>query len=205
MPQAARRSVETTLELAPEDVVRAQLYSLLARFLASPPTAEDLAATAALEGNPTPLGKSISTLARVSARIAPADVAREYHDLFIGLGRGELAPYGSYYLTGFLHEKPLAKLRQDMARLGAARNPAVGEPEDHIASLLEMMAGFIEGRFGATVDLAQQKAFFDTHIAPWALHFFRDLETAKASTFYIAIATVGRTFLEIEANAFDMA
>jgi TorA maturation chaperone TorD len=205
VPQAARRSSETAQDIAPEDLVRAQLYSLLARFLAVPPTSADLAGAATLEGNPTQLGKAISTLARVSAHTTPAEAASEYHDLLIGLGRGELVPYGSYYLTGFLHEKPLAKLRQDMARLGITRNPAVGEPEDHIASLLETMAGLIEGRFGAPAPLDQQKSFFNTHIEPWALHFFRDLEAAKASRFYVAIAAIGRTFLEIETKAYDMA
>ena len=137
-------------------------------------------------------------------RSQAAAVAEEYHDLFIGLARGELIPYGSYYLTGFLHEKPLAKLRQDMGRLGVQRNDSVAEPEDHIASLCEMMAGFIDGSFGRALALDEQKAFFAAHIGNWAPVLFRDMEAAKASVLYATLGSVGRVFLEIEGGAFAM-
>ena len=140
-------------------MLRAQCYRLLARFLSSPPTAADLAAGARLSGDDSDLGRAISAFAHVCARSQAAAVAEEYHDLFIGLVRGELVPFGSYYLTGFLHEKPLAKLRQDMGRLGVEREQDVAEPEDHIASLCEMMAGFIDGSLGRTLSLEEQKAF----------------------------------------------
>ncbi len=116
-------------------------------------------------------------------RSSPDAVRREYDDLFIGLVRGEVLPYASYYLTGFLNEKPLALLRRDMARLGIARTPDVQEPEDHIASICEMMAGLIRGRFGGPVGLTAQREFFAAHLAPWAEHFFGDLEGAKNARF----------------------
>ncbi|MGE0613108.1 MAG: molecular chaperone, partial [Hyphomicrobiales bacterium] len=131
-------------------------------------------------------------------------VRREYHDLFIGEGRGELLPYGSYYLTGFLNEKPLARLRNDMAALGIARDPSVREPEDHIAALLDMMAGLITGEFGDPASVAEQKRFFETHLSSWVDHFFADLEGAKSSVLYAALGTVGRRFIEIEETAFSM-
>ena len=190
--------------VAPEDLLRAQMYRLLVRFLSAPPTPGDLRTAAALKGNDSVLGRTISTFARLAGHASPAAVREEYYVLFIGLGRGELVPYGSYYLAGFLHEKPLAKLRQDMERLGIARDPEVRDPEDHIASLCEMMAGLIEGRFGAPLPLAEQRRFFETHLGSWAGYFFRDLEAAQSSGLYAALGTVGRTFLEIEEGAFAL-
>jgi len=191
-------------DVAAEDLLRAQCYRLLARFLSKPPSASELRAGAALRGDDSELGRAITAFARVCAGSDAASVANEFQDLFIGLARGELVPYGSYYLTGFLHEKPLAKLRLDMARLGVAREANVAEPEDHIASLCEMMAGFIDGSLGRPFSLEEQKAFFDTHVGSWAPVLFRDMEVAKASVIYATLGSVGRIFLEIEEGAFAM-
>jgi TorA maturation chaperone TorD len=197
--------VEPGPDIAPEDVLRARCYRLLARFLSSPPTTNDLEAAGRLSGDESELGRAISAFARVCAGSNAAGVTAEYHELFIGLARGELVPYGSYYLTGFLHEKPLSKLRQDMARLGVEREQGVAEPEDHIASVCEMMAGFIDGSLGCALSLEQQKAFFAAHIGSWAPVFFRDMEEAKVSIVYAALGSVGRAFLTIEERAFAMA
>ena len=188
----------------PEDLLRAQVYRLLSLFLSNPPTAADLTAASALTGDTSDFGRAVAAFARVCAGSAPAQVTNEYNDLFIGLVRGELVPYGSYYLTGFLHEKPLARLRQDMATLGVERDPEVREPEDHIASVCEMMAGFIEGTFGQPLSLPEQKRFFAAHIGSWAHVFFRDLQTAKASVLYGALGAVGSAFLQIEEEGFAM-
>ncbi|MGI9409898.1 MAG: TorD/DmsD family molecular chaperone, partial [Hyphomicrobiaceae bacterium] len=141
--------------LAEEDVLRAQLYDLLAGLLSRPPGPDDLSHLARLEGNDTPLGNAIGALARAAGQSEVA-VRDEYHTLFIGVGRGELLPYASYYLTGFLNEKPLAKLRSDMAGLGVTRGADTSEPEDHAASVLEIMAGLIDGRFGEPATIEQQ-------------------------------------------------
>lgn len=195
---------EVVTAIEPEDILRAQLYRLIARFLSSPPSQPDLDAAASLLGDETDLGRAISTFAHIAGRSRTADVAAEYDTLFIGLPRGELVPYGSYYLTGFLHEKPLAKLRQDMARLGIERDPAIREPEDHIASIMEMMAGLIDGAFGEPAPIGEQKRFFETHINCWAPYFFRDLQQAKSSVLYSSLGSVGSTFLEIEEGAFAL-
>lgn len=187
-----------------EDVLRAQFYRFLARFLAAPPDAELLKLAADLKGDEGELGEALDVLARVAAKVSPADAGNEYQALFIGVGRGELVPYASYYLTGFLNEKPLAKLRRDMAELGVARADEVKEPEDHIASLCEIMAGLITGEFGHPHDLEEQRRFFRTHVAPWAARFFEDLETAKAAFLYAPVGTLGRLFIGIEATAFEM-
>lgn len=191
--------------LAEEDILRADLYDLLGALLARPPSADLLASVAKLSGDASPLGQAIGALARLAKQLNPRTVDAEFGTLFIGLTRGELLPYASYYMTGFLNEKPLAVLRGDMARLAIERSPNVYEPEDNIASLCEMMAGMIRGRFGAPAPLARQKDFFSAHVAPWAGHFFSDLEGAKASVFYAPVGAVGRHFVEIEREAFRLA
>lgn len=191
-------------EIAEEDRLRADLYGFLSALLAAPLDRALLDRTAALAGDDTPLGRAIGTLAKLARAATPASVEREFTRLFIGLGRGELLPYASYYLTGFLNEKPLAVLRRDMAALRISREANVYEPEDNIASLMEMMAGMIDGRFGAVQPVARQQEFFNRHIAPWAGHFFADLEGAKGSVFYTPVGTVGRLFIDIEREAFRM-
>ena len=195
---------EVTHEIAEEDRLRADLYNFLGVILSGPPDEMLLAQTQSLSGDDSDLGQAITTLAKVAKLTKPRAVESEFNKLFIGLGRGELLPYASYYLTGFLNEKPLATLRRDMTAQGMARADNVFEPEDNIASLMEMMGALIIGRFDAPADLERQKTFFNKHIAPWAGHFFADLEGAKNSVFYAPVATVGRTFMEIETEAFRM-
>jgi TorA maturation chaperone TorD len=187
-----------------EDRLRADLYRLLAVLLVRPPSRDVLSMCAGLSGDDTPLGRAIAALSRIAGSIPPKAADREYHDLFVGLGRGELMPYGSYYLTGFLHEKPLARLRADMTRLGIGRARDMREPEDNIASLMDMMEGLISGRFGAPRTLGEQREFFNAHIAPWAEHFFKDLEGAEGSVLYAPVGTIGGLFMEIEETAFRM-
>lgn len=197
--------LDTDIRVAEEDVLRADLYGFLAAILARPADKTLIAKCRALTGDDTEIGRAFATLAKVAGAASEKAVIREYNALFIGLGRGELVPYASYYMTGFLNEKPLAVLRQDMARLGIERTDDVKEPEDNIASLCEMMAGLIQGRFGAPAALPEQQAFFARHVAPWAGHFFTDLEGAQGSLFYAPVGAVGRAFMEIEKEAFRMA
>mgnify|MGYP000067738338 CR=1 FL=1 len=192
------------VSLGAEDQMRADLYNYLGVMLAGPPDQMLLQQTAGLSGDGTDLGQAINGLAKLASHSKPAASEREFNKLFIGLGRGELLPYASYYLTGFLNEKPLAMLRQDMAAQGITRAPNAFEPEDNIASLMEMMGAMIAGRFGPSADLEQQKRFFSKHIRPWAGHFFSDLEAAKASVLYAALGAVGRHFMDIEAEGFRM-
>ena len=201
---AAERLTETATQILAEDLLRAHQYRLLARFLAVPVDAALLQLASSFKGDDTELGQALHTLARIAAQTTPRAATAEYHDLFVGLGRGELVPYASYYLTGFLNEKPLANLRGDMARLGIARADHVKEPEDHIAALCDMMAGLITGAFDEPLDIPAQRAFFDAHLAPWGRRFFEDLEGAKAAMLYTPIGTLGRVFMSIETTAFEM-
>ncbi|MEW2917099.1 molecular chaperone TorD family protein [Ruegeria sp. ANG10] len=192
------------LEVSAEDRLRADFYNFLGLLLSGPPDQMLLDQVAGLTGDNTDLGQAIQAMARVAKVTKPAAAEREFNALFIGLGRGELLPYGSYYLTGFLNEKPLAQLRNDMAVRGITRAQNVFEPEDNIASLMEMMAGMIVGRFGAPATVEDQKAFWNKHIGPWATHFYSDLEAAEASVLYASVGTAGRVFMEIEREAFRM-
>ena len=190
--------------ISEEDGLRADLYDLLGALFARPPSRDLLDKVQALSGDDGELGRGVSALSRLAKATTEKSAESEFNALFVGLGRGELLPFASYYLTGFLHEKPLAMLRNDMARLGIERAANVYEPEDNIASLCEMMAGLIRGRFGDPADLATQRDFFNTHLGPWAAHFFTDLEGAKGSLLYAPIGSVGRAFIEIEREAFRM-
>ncbi|RMF35701.1 MAG: molecular chaperone TorD [Alphaproteobacteria bacterium] len=190
--------------VAEEDRLRADLYNFLGAILARPPDAFLIEQCAGLLGDDSELGQAIDRLAGVARLARPETVEREFNRLFIGLGRGELLPYASYYLTGFLNEKPLARLRRDMIALGLARAESVFEPEDNIASLMEMMGALIVGRFGPPAGLGTQRDFFNGHIAPWAGLFYTDLEAAKEAVFYAPVGTVGRLFMAIETEAFRM-
>src|SRR5258706_335073 len=142
------------------DVARAREYALLAALLIRAPDAALLKKLSALRGDATPLG-----MAHVALAEAAADVA---------LGRGELLPYASYYLTGFLHERPLARLRADLAPLGIERVDGNYEPEDHAATLCEIMAGIVERTLPAPD--GTDARIFDKNLAPWLGRFFADLE-----------------------------
>jgi len=190
--------------ISEEDRLRAEIYNFLATYLTAKPDAVGVTAASALSGDDTEFGSAFSALARIAAETSEEEVGDEYDALFIGLARGELLPYASYYLTGFLNEKPLAKLRNDMQRLGIGRHENVKDPEDHIGALMEMMGGLISGRYGEPASIEAQREFFLTHIEPWAGHFFKDLEAAKSSHFYKPIGTIGRVFMEIEKSAFAM-
>lgn len=200
----ARALRADSYRIAEEDRLRSQLYGLLGLLLAREPSGEVLAIVRNLQGDDSELGLAFQSLAAEAERFSLAAIHREFNDLFIGVGRGELVPYGSYYLTGFLNEKPLAKLRIAMRELNVRRSENVKEPEDNIGILMEIMGGLIEGTFGDVADEATQKAFFDAHIGSWASHFFKDLETAEGAHFYRPVGRIGRLFMEIERTAFSM-
>src|SRR5919109_968867 len=168
-----RRGAPAHGDLDEIEAARAQEYALLAVLLARAPNAQLLARIAQLRGDPSPLGVAHASLGDAASCATVERVEREYFDLFIGLGRGELLPYGSYYLTGFLHERPLARLRAHLARLGIERSEGNPDPEDHAAILCEIMAGMVSGRF--SVPAGSDRAFFEQHLAPWIGQFFSDL------------------------------
>jgi TorA maturation chaperone TorD len=184
------------------DLARAQEYALLAALLTRAPDAAFLQRLATLRGDPTPLGVAHVGLADAAGRADLSKIEREFFDLFIGVGRGELMPYGSYYIAGFLHERPLARLREDLATLGIERAEGQYESEDHAAILCEIMSGMAGGQFPAPAGADRQ--LFEKHLAPWLGRFFADLERADGADFYRRVGTLGRAFMEIESEAFAL-
>jgi TorA maturation chaperone TorD len=184
------------------DAARAAEYALLAVLLARAPDADMLARLARLRGDASPLGLAHAALAQAAAATSVERAEREYFNLFIGIGRGELLPYGSYYLTGFLNERPLARLRETLARLGIERVEGNSEPEDHAAIVCEIMAGLAGGKFETPA--GADRALFEQHLAPWLGRFFADLERAEGADLYRRIGVVGRLFISIESEAFAL-
>jgi len=200
------RTDKSTIQIDPRiddvDIARMEEYALLAALLRRAPDSSLLETLSGLRGDSTQLGAAHTALARAAAETDCKLVEREFFELFIGVGRGELLPYGSYYLTGFLNERPLARLRDDLRMLGIVRAEQQNEPEDHAAILCEIMAGLAGGGLAAAPDA--QKGLFEKHLAPWIGRFFADLEGLKKANFYQRVATVGRLFIDIEAEAFAL-
>jgi TorA maturation chaperone TorD len=185
--------------------MRAGVYELIARLLAREPDQELLDVLAGIDGVDTSEGKVAMgwELMKQSAQKADlSSVQDEFFSLFVGLGRGELVPFGSWYLTGFLMEKPLAVLRNDLQQLGFERQEGVTESEDHVAALCDVMAILIRG--GSEVQISQQDKFFNDQLSPWVGSFFSDMQEAKGASFYRSVGFFGESFFEFEQRLFGM-
>jgi TorA maturation chaperone TorD len=181
------------------ETARALIYQLLGHALAQPPDAGLLARLARVDGDDSPIGMALRALATEAAGCSVGAARAEYDTLFIGVARGELMPYASFYLTGFLHERPLARLRADLARLGLTRAPGRSDPEDHMAMVCEVMATLTERAPSAGAE------FFARHLAPWGASFFADLERAAAARLYRPIGAIGRLMVELDRQGFAYA
>lgn len=182
---------------------RAAFYGLLSRLLRNTPdrdTLDEVAGLSSIEPSEAELTLAMSMLGLAASTCSAESVSDEFHDLFIGLGRGELVPYGSWYQTGFLMEKPLGHLRDDLAALGYQRGDEVHEPEDHIAALCEVMMLMISDR----TEVSVQSQFFTTHMADWVERFFKDISEAQAAVFYRAVGRFGLAFIELEKRYLSM-
>jgi TorA maturation chaperone TorD len=188
----------------PDDVdrARAQEYALLATLLSCSPDDRLLGRLARLRGGATPLGAAHTALAEAASKADAKSVKAEYFDLFDGLGGSGFLPYASYYLTGSLYGRPLARLRQALQHLGIERAEHLSEPEDHAAILCELMASLAGGQIAAPVEA--EREIFETHLAPWIGRFFADLERVESAGFYARVGAFGRTFVEIETKAFTL-
>lgn len=207
-PQQTTHGTNKDAMITGEDVFRANIYGLLARMLTEPPSDDTMEILRALngQGDGTEIGDALANLGAVAVRTPVGRANEEFTKLFYGHGAGgEVHPYASYYLTGFVYEKPLADLRADLTEIGIERSGHNSEPEDHIAFLCEVMHGLITGTFGRPGDTRRQQDFFRKHIAPWAAMLFADLEAAQSAALYMPLAALARQFLAIEAEAFEMA
>ena len=200
--------VTENLPLTEEDLARAGVYALLARLLHAAPDAAllDVIAQADELAAGSELAKTWLALQAASAVMDAEAAAQEYEQVFIGLGQGEVVPYLSWHLTGFLMEEPLAKLREDLAALGLARDAGVGEPEDHMAAICEVMRVLVAGDGdSAPASVEQQRAFFDRHLRPWYPKFAAQMAAAPSANYYRAVATLLRAYMDVEEQAFDIA
>lgn len=185
--------------------MRAGVYQLIGSLLAREPDEaliDRLRAVGEVDPSEGRLAMGWELLKHSSLKADTRAIREEYFSLFIGVGRGELVPFGSWYLTGFLMEKPVALLRADLDRLGIEREAGVVESEDHIAALCDAMSLII--RHSDEIDLSVQRQFFNDHLAPWACRFFNDLQNAKSAHFYRSVGFFGESFFEFEQQLLDM-
>ncbi len=191
-----------------EETARAELYGLLAQLFYAPPAAELLANLRVAATEAPAAGGFLEEpwRALVGAARALSDdaIADEYNALFGGVGKPEVYLYGSHYLSGFLNEKPLARLRTELTSLGLARDEAMSDTEDHIAYLCEVMRYLIAGDDVAVANLARQQSFFAAHLQPWVIPLVDAIAAHPKSRFYAAVAELTRSFVAVEAQGFDM-
>jgi TorA maturation chaperone TorD len=187
-----------------EQHYRSSAYALLAALLRAPPDQALLDHLVALspsgEAEPDELYVAMSALAATAREQNPDLLEQEYNDLFIGIGKGEVVPYGSWHMTGYLMEQPLSDLRDDLAALGFERSADTHEPEDHVAAIFEVFSVMILD----TVSLSGQTSFFDKHMKPWLARFFTDLGNARSAEFYKPVAQFGAAFIELEQSYLSM-
>lgn len=190
-------------EEARDHLYRAGAYNYLAALIRVEPPAEllqQVSRFADIDNDAGDIEAAMATLGVAAQTCTETEIRDEFFRVFIGLGRGELVPYGSWYQTGFLMEKPLGELRDDLKQLGFERDSSMREPEDHVAALWEVMAMLIEeGR-----DLDTQRWFFEKHLGAWIDRFNQDLATAKSATFYKAVARFAAAFTDFERGYMGM-
>ena len=191
-----------------DEIARAELYGLLAKLWLAPPDAEllgqfNVAVTQAPQSGAFLEGAWQALVAAMRATTAQ-QAAQEYDALFLGVGKAEVFLYGSYYLSGFLHEKPLAQLRHHLASLGLARDEQRGETEDHIAALCEVMRYLIAGDDAGVCNLEQQRSFFRAQLQPWVEKLCDAVEAQPGAVVYRVLAGFTRAFMQVEEQGFDL-
>jgi TorA maturation chaperone TorD len=191
-----------------EETARAEVYGLLAQLYYAPPSPQVMSALRIAVTETPAAGAFLEEpwrgLVGVAREMSNEAVASEYDALFGGVGKPEVYLFGSHYLSGFLNDKPLAKLRADLAALGLARDDAMPESEDHIAYLCEVMRYLIAGDDVSISNLTRQRDFFATHVQTWTSALCDALAAHPKARFYAALAGFTRAFLSVEAQGFDM-
>jgi len=185
-----------------EGRLRSETYSILAALLSSTPSQDliDCLKHLRIDSNNDEageMGRAWQQLRDKAVVVDPIKLDDEYHTLFIGVGRGAIVPFGSWHITGFLMDKPLSELRDDLQALGIEPDENEKDPEDHIAALCETMALII----GADdIDEFRERQFFLRHLYPWAEKFFKELQAAKSADFYKPVGLLGQVFINLESH-----
>ncbi|KFZ36677.1 cytochrome C oxidase subunit II [Shewanella mangrovi] len=192
---------ESTKQISENDLLRADIYQLLAALLRRQPSEELLQFLHGLEvdnSDDSDMTRAWLAMKLAAEQFTAEQLEDEYFNLFIGVGSGEILPYGSWFMTGSLMDKPLALLRQDLAQLGFERDENVKEPEDHVAALFEVMSVLI-----IEAPSHQQLAFYRRHLGSWIIRFWDTLSRCDSSAFYAVVAQLGRAFFETEIVEFE--
>ena len=191
-----------------EEIARAELYGLLARLWLAPPDAALLQQfKVAVAEAPEPGGYLEAPWQALVAAMRETTVeaaALEFAALFQGVGKPEVFAYASYFLAGFMNEKPLAQLRSDLAALGLTRDETQLETEDHIAYVFEVMRYLIAGDDAGVSNLEQQRRFFRNHVQTWVDQLCDAVNEQPAARLWRAIAVMTKAFVVVEAQAFDL-
>ena len=205
LPMTQAQLAASTLD---EETARAEVYGLLAALYYAAPSAElhenlRVAVTEAPAAGAL-LESSWGELVAAAREQSLADISQEYDALFGGVGKPEVYLFGSHYLSGFLNEKPLAALRDDIAALGLARDEAMPETEDHVAYLCEVMRYLIAGDDVEVANLTRQREFFARHVQPWVPMMCEAVMQHPRARFYRLLAAFTQAFISIESQGFDM-
>jgi len=191
-----------------EETARAEVYGLLAALYYAPPSPDLLSQLRVAVTEAPAAGGFLEEPWRqfvgVVRELSDEQVANEYDALFGGVGKPEVYLFGSYYLSGFLNEKPLAALRGDLATLGLARDETMPETEDHFACVCEVMRYLIAGDDVEVANLTQQQKFFSAHVQPWATPMCDAITAHPKARFYAALAGFTAAFVSVETQGFDL-
>jgi TorA maturation chaperone TorD len=191
-----------------EEIARAELYGLLSRLWIAPPDAALLQQFGvAVTDAPQPGGfleAPWQSLVAAMRATTPEAAADEYNALFGGVGKPEVLLYGSFHLSGFLNEKPLAVLRGDLAALGLGRDASRLETEDHFAYVCEVMRWLIAGDDVTLCNLEQQRRFFRAHVQSWADKLADAVQAHPRAVLWREVAAFTRAFVQVETQGFDL-
>ncbi len=191
-----------------EETARAEIYGVLSQLYYAAPSTELLAAIRVAVTQAPAAGAFLeepwAALIGLAREMSEQALKDEYNALFGGMSKPEVYLFGSHYLSGFLNEKPLVRLRDDLAKLGLERGESVFETEDHFAYLCEVMRFLIAGDDVTVSNLSQQKAFFGDHVQPWAMQMCDAITDYPKARFYRALAEFTRAFISVETQGFDL-
>lgn len=117
----------------------------------------------------------------------------EYRRLFVGPAAKPAPPWGSVYTDKdmVVFGASTMELRDWLRRQGiAVAKGQSDEPEDHIGTMLTLLAWLAEER----PELVEE--FLSDHLLTWSSHFLAQLEEAAEQPFYEGLASLARLSLE---------
>ena len=201
-------NLSTSNHALDEETARAEIYGLLSQLYYAAPSDEllgqlQVAVTEAPDAGGF-LEEPWRELVASARSLSQAQISAEYNSLFGGVGKPEVYLFGSHYLSGFLNEKPLVRLRDDLAELGLARSDGMSETEDHVAYVFEVMRFLIAGDDVAVSNLTRQQAFFTQHVQSWLPALCQALQTQPRAVFYARVAAFTEAFISVESQGFDL-